>query len=426
MSKRAIKLVTSISYGDDVVGRLSLGSVRNIGHAMRALMAMRPAPPLSPPASPVLTATTSATSDEEVVHDSSELLDDLLEAEGENLYRTRHQQEEKKRKRSHSKREKRQKPTQTSVGLEIVQKVIRWKLTGEEQLFEEFMDIRRAMTREMNKHQETYEGGDFYPEGTTERERRSNIIMITPNLVPPGKVLWIRPTSLEKELENAETRRHPIDNVIHQFEWDHPIEYNPSSLLKPISHQFQQHLEDDQSDSASIRSIKSTICSSLYTASSSSLPNLSTSPPTTPRITRTPSSSDQAVNEEQQQQQQEQEQHQNLHPRIQRQTSLDSIHSIYSTMSTSTTSPASLHPNSENTDKLLYRLYAVPRPENVFDEMLFSRRMWSDHLPLTYEFILAGKHAIPVTSPAAQREKVEIAAAAAAAARGTTTTADNK
>lgn len=63
---------------------------------------------------------------------------------------------------------------------------------------------------------------------------------------------------------------------------------------------------------------------------------------------------------------------------------------------------------------MLYRMYAVPEPEHVFDEMLFSRRMWSDHLPLTYEFILAGKHAIPVTSPEAQREKEGIATGIAA------------
>ncbi|KAF9353601.1 hypothetical protein BGX34_011472 [Mortierella sp. NVP85] len=415
MSKRALKLVTSISYGDDVVGRLSLGSVRNIGHAMRAILAMRPPPPPSPPASappsppesPVLASTST---DVEVIHDSSETLDELLDAEGENLDRTHHQQEEEKVKRARSKKEK--KPAQISIGLEIVQKVIRWKLTKEERLFEEFMEIRRAMNREMRKHQETYEGGDFYPEGMSESEKKSNIIMITPVLVPAGKVLWIRPTSLEKELENAEIRQHPIDNVIHQFEWDHPLERDPTSLLtKPISQQLQQHLEDDQADSASVRSIKSTV-RSMY--SGSSPPSLSTSPSVQPvvtmasgpRITCTPSSSTSAD--------QEQQQPQLLHPGLQRQNSSESVFSIQSAV---TTAPTSLHPNSENTDMLLYRMYAVPEPENVFDEMLFSRRMWSDHLPLTYEFILAGKHAIPVTSPEAQKEKEEIAAASA---RGTT------
>jgi len=382
---------------------------------MRAILALRPPPPPSPPASaspsppesPVLAATST---DVEVIHDSSETLDELLDAEGENLDRTRHQQEEEKVKRARSKKEK--KPAQGSIGLEIVQKVIRWKLTKEERLFEEFMEIRRAMNREMHKYQETYEGGDFYPEGMSESEKKSNIIMITPVLVPAGKVLWIRPTSLEKELENAEIRQHPIDNVIHQFEWDHPLERDPASLLtKPISQQLQQHLEDDQTDSASIRSIKSTV-RSMY--SGSSPPSLSTSPSVQPvvtmaggpHITCTPSSSASAD--------QEQQQPQLLHPGLQRQNSSESAFSIQSAV---TTAPTSLHPNSENTNMLLYRMYAVPEPENVFDEMLFSRRMWSDHLPLTYEFILAGKHAIPVTSPEAQREKEGIAAASA---RGTT------
>ncbi|KAI7826983.1 hypothetical protein BC939DRAFT_109961 [Gamsiella multidivaricata] len=206
MSKRAIKLVTSLSYGDDVVGRLSLGSVRNIGHAMRALLAMRPPPPPSPPATP-------------------------------------------------------SPPSSPRMGA----------------------------------------------------------------------------TSTEIE-----------------------------------------------SDNASIRSIKSTVRSGLYSTSPSS------SPSSPPRASHTTGG--------------------HLHPPLQRQHSSDSVRTF---QTTTTTSPGSLHPDSQNTDKLLYRMYAVPEPEHVFDEMLFSRRMWSDHLPLTYEFILAGKHAIPVTSPEAQKEKEEIVAASA-------------
>lgn len=422
MSKRALKLVTSISYGDDVVGRLSLGSVRNIGHAMRAILALRPPPPPSPPASPILSPPASpvlgATSTEvEVIHDSSETLDELLDAEGVNLNATQHQREEKKAKESETK------PAQTSIGLELVQKVIRWKLTKEERLFDEFLEIRQAMNREMLKHQERSEGGDFYPEGMSESEKKSDIIKVTPVLVPAGKVLWIRPTSLEKELENAEIRQHPIDNVIHQFEWDHPIERDAASLLipKPISHQLQQHLEEDHSDSASIRSLKSTVRSSLYATANASTSSLSSSPPSaaaasgaapsaaaTPRRSRTRSSSLSPIGEQQEQQQQ-----QFLQPRLQRQSSSDSVHSILSTTSAVTSAPVSLHPNSENTDQLLYRMYAVPEPEHVFDEMLFSRRMWSDHLPLTYEFILAGKHAIPVTSPEHQKDGSRGATAAA-------------
>ncbi|KAG0364512.1 hypothetical protein BGZ54_007423 [Gamsiella multidivaricata] len=387
MSKRAIKLVTSLSYGDDVVGRLSLGSVRNIGHAMRALLAMRPPPPPSPPAtpSPPSSPRMGATSTEiEVLHDSSETLEELLEDEGEHIDRARQEREEaKERERQRKRKEK--KSAQMSIGLEIVQKVIRWNLTKEEKLLEEFMDIRRAMQREMLKHQETYaDAGDFF--GEDETEASIDLSKISPVLVPPGKVLWIRPTLLEKELENAETKQHPINNIIHQFEWDHPIERDPASLLvpKPISQHLHRHLEEDESDNASIRSIKSTVRSGLYSTSPSS------SPSSPPRASHTTGG--------------------HLHPPLQRQHSSDSVRTF---QTTTTTSPGSLHPDSQNTDKLLYRMYAVPEPEHVFDEMLFSRRMWSDHLPLTYEFILAGKHAIPVTSPEAQKEKEEIVAASA-------------
>ncbi|KAF9133841.1 hypothetical protein BGW39_008752 [Mortierella sp. 14UC] len=398
MSKRALKLVTSISYGDDVVGRLSLGSVRNIGHAMRALLAMRPPPPPSPPSSlpssPCLNPTVNAT-EIDLLHDSSETLDDLddlLEQEGVDIaldaeLRAESQQEAAaaaQNKKAHKK------PAPPSIGLEIVQKVIRWRLTGEEALLDEFMDIRRAMHKEMQKFQdhECHRHGDLFPldyENLTngdcaERayhhaERTLDLSKISPVLVPAGKVLWIRPTTLEKELENEETKQHPLESVLHQFEWDHPLDrHDAASLLipKPVSTRLQQSLEDDHADSTSIRSFKSTVRSSLSIPATAAMASTSTSP---------------------------------THlqpPRLTRQGSADSINTFLTTAtdaSASTTAPTSLHPANQNTGKLLYRMYAVPEPENVFDEMLFSRRMWSDHLPLTYEFILAGKHAIPVTNP---------------------------
>ncbi|KAF9313169.1 hypothetical protein BG003_005521 [Podila horticola] len=410
MSKRAIKLVTSISYGDDVVGRLSLGSVRNIGHAMRALLAMRPPPPASPPTtpsppSPPVMALTTTDDDIEVLHDSEESLDELLEQEGEGFDRERweaSQQEDERSKKS-------KKPAYKSIGLEIVQKVIRWNLTKEEHLFEEFMDIRRAMHAEMQKHQEVeYDDEDVeMQDGFTSSSDPSsvNYSKVSPMLVPAGKVLWVRPTTLEKELENEETKQHPISSVLHQFEWDHPMDRDPGSLLipNPISQQLHQHLEEDVSDSASVRSFKSTVRSGLYPSASSSTspllsssPSMPSSPPTTsgvghslalpgPMSSSPPSRSN--------------NQHKLSQPSTrQRQQSFDSVHSTAASIAT-TTSPASLHPGSQTTDKLLYRMYAAPNPENVFDEMLFSRRMWSDHLPLTYEFILAGKHAISVTVP---------------------------
>ncbi|KAF9205674.1 hypothetical protein BGZ59_000334 [Podila verticillata] len=397
MSKRAIKLVTSISYGDDVVGRLSLGSVRNIGHAMRALLAMRPPPPQSPPAtpsppsSPVLAMTTMNNGDVEVLHDSEDTLDQLLEEEGEGLERERREASQ----HSEGKKTKDKKPAYKSIGLEIVQKVIRWNLTKEEHLFEEFMDIRRAMHDEMRKHQEVdYDDEDIEMQDGS-ADSTVNYSRVSPVLVPAGKVLWVRPTTLEKELENEETKQHPIDSVLHQFEWDHPMDRDPSSLIpKPISQQLHQHLEEDASDSASIRSFKSTVRSGLHpTASASTSPLLSSSPtmaspPTSfsghlaPPISSSPPSSSSPLSR----------------PSTQRHPSSDSVYSTAASIAT-TTSPVSLQPGSQTTDRLLYRMYAAPNPEHVFDEMLFSRRMWSDHLPLTYEFILAGKHAIPVTVP---------------------------
>ncbi|KAF8963566.1 hypothetical protein BGZ46_000925 [Entomortierella lignicola] len=352
MSKRALKLVTSISYGDDAVGRLSLGSVRNIVHSMRSILAIRPSGPPSPPESPKTEAP-------EVLHDSSDTLEDLLEEEGEGI----NQASEKKAK----------KPAQRSIGIEIVQKVIRWKLTKEDQLLDEFLEIRRAMHREMHKHQERYDLGDFYEEGEEPIDHNK----ISTVLIPAGKVLWIRPTTLEKELENSETKQHPLKSVLHQFEWDHPIKRDASLL---IPKQLQQHLEEDESDSYSVRSIKSTVRSSLYSA------------PTSAATSPKPSQNSQ----------------------LQRRDSADSIRTF---QTTTTTSPASLHPESQNTDQLLYRMYAVTEPEHVFDEMLFSRRMWSDHLPLTYEFILAGKHAIPVSNHQLPKEKAEKVAAAESAER---------
>ncbi|KAF9923041.1 hypothetical protein FBU30_006857 [Linnemannia zychae] len=428
MSKRALKLVTSISYGDDVVGRLSLGSVRNIGHAMRALLAMRPPLPPSPPSSPPPSPRISPTTEIDIIHDSSETLEDLLEQEGEGVYDAavdaELRAESKAEQQAAAKnKDKKKKPAQMSIGLEIVQKVIRWRLTGEEALMDEFMDIRRAMHREMQKHQdvECHTHGDLYPldsdhlscAGDAEEapyhhsERTLNLNKISPVLVPAGKVLWIRPTALEKELENEETKQHPFESVLHQFEWDRPIERDAASLLipKPISHKLQQHLEDDEADSTSIRSFKSTVRSNFYSVQSS--PNLSSqqtaqlssSPPAAatsstqtqtlaPALGNTTTTTSHLIPPPVTQA-----------PRLTRQGSADSIGTMAS-MAT-TTSPVSLHPANQNTDKLLYRMYAVPEPENVFDEMLFSRRMWSDHLPLTYEFILAGKHAIPVTTPEA-------------------------
>ncbi|KAG0065957.1 hypothetical protein BGZ92_005442 [Podila epicladia] len=412
MSKRAIKLVTSISYGDDVVGRLSLGSVRNISHAMRALLAMRPPPPASPPttpsppSSPVLAMTTINSEDIEMLHDSEETLDELLEQEGEGLDCERggasQQHEGKKSKES-------RKPAYKSIGLEIVQKVIRWNVTKEEHLFDEFMDIRRAMHAEMQKHQEIdYDDEDEMQDGSSSSSDPNgvNYSKVSPMLVPAGKVLWVRPTTLEKELENEETKQHPIGSVLHQFEWDHPMDRDPGALLipKPISQQLHQHLEKDVSDSASIRSFKSTVRSGLYPSASassspllSSSPTMPSSPPSSSGVSHNlappgPSSSSPPSHRSS---------NQPMLSRpstVQRQRSFESMHSITPSTAT-TTSPASLQPDSQTTDKLLYRMYAVPNPENVFDEMLFSRRMWSDHLPLTYEFILAGKHAIPVTVP---------------------------
>ncbi|KAF9141406.1 hypothetical protein BG015_001300 [Linnemannia schmuckeri] len=427
MSKRALKLVTSISYGDDVVGRLSLGSVRNIGHAMRALLAMRPPPPPSPPASPPSSPPlnpTSTSTEIELLHDSSESLEDLLEQEGEGISVEAELRAESAAEAASAARHKQQnkKPAPPSIGLEIVQKVIRWRLTGEEALFEEFMDIRRAMHREMQKHQDhdCHTNGDLYPVESTgdeeqhqqekpyhHGERTLDLSKISPVLVPAGKVLWIRPTTLEKELENEETQKHPLESVLHQFEWDHPMDLqrDAASLFipKPISNTLQQHLEDDQADSASMRSFKSTVRSSLYSAQSSpnlssqqtaQLPSLSSSPPTTLGITTTPAAAAASTSASHLTPPSSQQ-----GPKLTRQGSADSVHTFLTTASATTTSPVSLHPGNQNTDKLLYRMYAVPEPENVFDEMLFSRRMWSDHLPLTYEFILAGKHAIPVTSP---------------------------
>ncbi|KAF9960660.1 hypothetical protein BGZ72_006391 [Mortierella alpina] len=401
LSKRAIKLVTSISYGDDVVGRLSLGSVRNIGHAMRALLAMRPAPPPSPPASASPSPPSSPTMDPsstevELLHDSSETLEDLLELEGEEVNQSEQRQQDARDQRRRERREKREKnqPVQQSIGLEIVQKVIRWRLTKEEHLFDEFMDIRRAMHREMEKYQETYDGGDFYTDDQESTMQGLDMSKVTPVLVPAGKVLWIRPTTLEKELENQETKEHPFESVLHQFEWDHPLGRDPASLLvpTPISQQLQKNLQDDPSDSASMRTFKSTVRSGLFSApvSSSSLPSQQCPPPpptvSTPPLmssgTAAPVAGDSHLRP----------------PALNRRMSSDSVATFASGVSATTTSPTSLHPGSQNTDKLLYRMYAVPQPERVFDEMLFSRRMWSDHLPLTYEFILAGKHAIPVTS----------------------------
>lgn len=425
--------MTSISYGDDVVGRLSLGSVRNIGHAMRALLAMRPppppSPPTSPPSSPHLSSTPTTTTEIDLIHDSSESLEDLLEQEGEGLNFDAELRAESAAEAASAERHKQQnkKPALPSIGLEIVQKVIRWRLTGEEELLEEFMDIRRAMHREMERHQdfECHINGDLYPPESAEfstttgddehqrayhhGERTLDLNKISPVLVPAGKVLWIRPTTLEKELENEETKQHPLESVLHQFEWDHPMDHRDAASMlipAPISRGLQQSLEDDHGDSTSIRSFKSTVRSSLYSAQSS--PNLSfqhtaqlSSSPPTPSAAQTqthtlspvlgittshltPPSSQQTAPA----------------PRLTRQGSADSVGTFLTTASAATTtSPVSLHPTNQNTDKLLYRMYAVPEPENVFDEMLFSRRMWSDHLPLTYEFILAGKHAIPVTSP---------------------------
>ncbi|KAF9968307.1 hypothetical protein BGZ70_005123 [Mortierella alpina] len=402
LSKRAIKLVISISYGDDVVGRLSLGSVRNIGHAMRALLAMRPTPPPSPPASASPSPPSSPTMDPsstevELLHDSSETLEELLEQEGEGVDHSEQQQQEARDRRRQERREKRgqSKPAQQSIGLEIVQKVIRWRLTKEEHLFDEFMDIRRAMHREMEKYQETYDGGDFYTDDHEFRMQGLDASKVTPVLVPAGKVLWIRPTTLEKELENQETKEHPFESVLHQFEWDHPLGRDPASLLvpTPISEQLQRNLQDDPSDSASMRTFKSTVRSGLFSApvSSSSLPSPTHPPVSTAPLTNVgaavPLAGDSHLRP----------------PALNRRASLDSVATFASGVSATTTSPTSLHPGSQNTDKLLYRMYAVPQPEHVFDEMLFSRRMWSDHLPLTYEFILAGKHAIPVTNTESTR-----------------------
>ncbi|KAG0335346.1 hypothetical protein BG004_008491, partial [Podila humilis] len=439
MSKRAIKLVTSISYGDDVVGRLSLGSVRNIGHAMRALLAMRPPPPVSPPASPpsspVLALTSVNTNDEvEVLHDE-ETLDQLLEQEGEGLDDRQRKKAYAQRSEEEAKPSKKQESAYKSIGLEIVQKVIRWNLTKEEHLFEEFMDIRRAMHEEMQKHQEVQCDSDYEDDeaeevrGGRDNNKSStgsvNYSKVSPVLVPAGKVLWIRPTTLEKELENEETKQHPFESVLHQFEWDHPIDRDPGSLLipKPISQQLHQHLEEDETDSTSIRSFKSTVRSGLYpTANSSSTspllsspsPMMASSPPTSgigqslaPTSTTTAATSNIATATQipiisgpssRRSSNQQHETSRRPSTTLQRQQSFDSVHTTTASIAT-TTSPVSLQPSSATTDKLLYRMYAVPNPENVFDEMLFSRRMWSDHLPLTYEFILAGKHAIPVTTP---------------------------
>ncbi|KAF9580185.1 hypothetical protein BGW38_003271 [Lunasporangiospora selenospora] len=436
LSKRAIKLVTSISYGDDVVGRLSLGSVRNIGHAMRALLAMRPMPqpttPPSPPSSP--SPGSSPNLECEVLHETEdETLEELLECEGDSIIqelRDRRQQEEDmarelelaqqaeagtattegSRKRNRDRRDGRKKqkekttqPAYKSIGLEIVQKVIRWKLTKDERLFDEFMEIRRAMAEEMERHQESFEEGSDDEEEKKEQEREARshewgIIKskVSPVLVPAGKVLWIRPTPLEKELENTETRQHPVDSVLHQFEWDHPIfeKGDPGSVL---SHQLQQRLEEHRDDSASIRSFKSTIRSSLY-SSSPNAANASSGSISGGGSPVLPSSSSLRESEAGE----GRDMYLNIpggRP-LARRNSFDSIATIESS---TTTSAACLHPENENTDKVLYRMYAVPNPENVFDEMLFSRRMWSDHLPLTYEFILAGKHAISVTTPHANK-----------------------
>ncbi|KAF9575704.1 hypothetical protein EC968_001894 [Mortierella alpina] len=400
LSKRAIKLVTSISYGDDVVGRLSLGSVRNIGHAMRALLAMRPAPPPSPPASASPSPPSSPTMDPsstevevELLHDSSETLEDLLEQEGEGVDHSEHRQQEAstdRRRRERREEKSKDKPTQQSIGLEIVQKVIRWRLTKEEHLFDEFMDIRRAMHREMEKYQDRYDGGDFYTDDQESMMQGLDMSRVTPALVPAGKVLWIRPTTLEKELENQETKEHPFESVLHQFEWDHPLGRDPASLLvpAPISQHLQSYIQDDTSDSASMRTFKSTVRSGLFSApvSSSTLPSQTHSPAATSSLPSAEATLP-IVGENHLQA-----------PALNRRTSLETVATFASGVSATTTSPTSLHPGSQNTEKLLYRMYAVPQPENVFDEMLFSRRMWSDHLPLTYEFILAGKHAIPVTN----------------------------
>ncbi|KAG0260472.1 hypothetical protein DFQ27_003500 [Actinomortierella ambigua] len=380
LSRRSTKIITSISYGEDVVGRLSLGSVRNIGHAMRALLTLRQPSPSSSPSSSELACDqqqSSQSSHRNAAPDSHTTASTSPSSSPTNDSAT----------------------ATTSIGLEIVQKVIRWRLTKEAHLLEEFKEIRRLMHREMlryerlnnAKDEEEEEVHDDYGWSSSDSDNGNNddkrnahphpasrpgqrqgrrgrgregvrasnrstakeeeeeeealAAEKCPALVPGGKVLWIRPSAIEQAFQDQDERAHPVDHMKHQFEWD-PFQHDNHGLghAASLTDRFKRNWNAVAGhDGGGIQN---------GTAAAASSPSSSLPLPPPPSVPPPPP------------------------PHYQQQEQRVS-------------------------NRILYRMYATTRPENVFEEMLFSRRMWSDHLPVTYEYILAGKHAVPPSSTSA-------------------------
>ncbi|KAF9973196.1 hypothetical protein BGZ73_003582 [Actinomortierella ambigua] len=336
LSRRSTKIITSISYGDDVVGRLSLGSVRNIGHAMRALLTLRRPSPTTPAAASSTTSANVALGP----HDDEPVLNmEPMEQETEATA-------------TDSSSSSSSTPS-TSIGLELVQKVVRWRLTKEAHLLEEFMAIRRLMHREMRRHEtlnlaEDEEDDHDYSSSSSDSDdderagayshypASSAAADKCPSLVPGGKVLWIRPSATEQAIQDEDERAHPVDHVLHQMEWDHPRDHHPS-LADRFKKNWKTTTEGPEDRP-------------VHRGGGVSEPSTHTRRP--------------------------------------------------STTAGHDSSLPQPHGNDQQrvSNRVLYRMYATTRPEHVFEEMLFSRRMWSDHLPLTYEFVLAGKHAVPPSS----------------------------
>ncbi|KAG0242811.1 hypothetical protein BGW41_003487 [Actinomortierella wolfii] len=439
LSRRSTKLITSISYGDDVVGRLSLGSVRNIGHAMRALLALRPmsastttstdAPEsttfrsMRPPSPPQTPSPVDSEGDEESMIDmeSVDATDfsnnpSRTSAPMGSATRSESNQEPLGTDTNSATGNNTATTATTSIGLEIVQKVVRWRLTKEAHLMEEFLEIRRAMHREMRRFESLNmdddedddddilfnlsssslssgnddDGNDVHARARSHTGSRRRSTRRTrdnedkcPALVPAGKVLWIRPSETEQAIQAQDERKHPVDNVLHQFEWDHPGDYaHHHHHHHPNQHQhqnlsftdrFKENWKSAGHDVPLPRGLATGIGQDQqYSVNSDNAKarldnNLGRTDPSSSASSSRPVPASYAPPQRSQHQS---DQHQQQQQRI--------------------------------SNRILYRMYATPQPEHVFEEMLFSRRMWSDHLPLTYEFVLAGKHAVPPSStPAA-------------------------
>ncbi|KAG0233650.1 hypothetical protein BGW42_007323 [Actinomortierella wolfii] len=445
LSRRSTKLITSISYGDDVVGRLSLGSVRNIGHAMRALLALRPmsastttstdAPesttfrsmrPPSPPQTPSLVDSEG----------EEESMIDMEPVDATDF--SNNQSRTSAPMGSATRAESSQEPlctntntatgnntattATTSIGLEIVQKVIRWRLTKEAHLMEEFVEIRRAMHREMRRFESLNmdddeeeddddilfnlsssslssgnnndNDNDVHARAGSHTGSRRRLTRRTrdnedkcPALVPAGKVLWIRPSETEQAIQAQDERKHPVDNVLHQFEWDHPGDYahhhnhhHPNQHQHqnlPFTDRFKENWKSAGHDVPLPRGLATGIGQDQqYSVNSDNAKarldnNLGRTDPSSSASSSRPVPASYAPPQRSQHQ-------------------------------------SDQHQQQRISNRILYRMYATPQPEHVFEEMLFSRRMWSDHLPLTYEFVLAGKHAVPPSStPAAGNSSSE-------------------